>query len=517
MWIELRAQRILVYSRMPELGMSVAPMHVYPLSKMRSFKRTNAPAALVAQQRGDRSDSTGVGNASSRSNFRLSIGPTEILPICSHHDARRNNRQCWCCVAFILIDDADAMSCFVCMSNSEQKALEWVNALQLTQRALQARYTGPVANEIPHFKQLFDSDSGNGLKVVESEVQQMCQTELSRQQDQDLSTMLEACDRLLKCMQDEVRKIQRWDLDDDECSMCVATSFANIIMEYVTNFLRNSSKSQDVPDIEHDQAFSLCKWSLSFQAQLERVGVYSSEVISYDVCMYSHSLNLINNYSLVLSEKLTVLLKACAAQDFNKDFHAEKGIKRTEAGLPITTSPIDAFSFLNGIIYRAVSAGHQLAVAFVAVACIPVLKNFVQDWKAALQTSFKENPCFEILLPVANGMRHCSNLLVTLEADPAIESLSSPESVALISEAASILGKPVISIEDALSDVRPHFQDAWKSCVGLLVECICGSVLEILDPERVPDKMWNNGYVGCCVHAYIVTTIGNACSCFESS
>ena len=74
-WIELRAQRILVYSRMPELGMSVAPMHVYPLPKMRSFKRTNAPAALVAQQRGDRADSTGVGNATSRSHFRLSIGP----------------------------------------------------------------------------------------------------------------------------------------------------------------------------------------------------------------------------------------------------------------------------------------------------------------------------------------------------------------------------------------------------------------------------------------------------------
>jgi len=504
-WIELRAQRILVYSRMPELGANVTPMSVYPVSQMRSFKRIPAPASLVATQRGDRADSVGLSALAGGRRLRLSTGKeVQDTQICSHASARKDGRQCWCCVEFVYIDDADAISGFVCMSNSEQKALEWVNAFQLTQRALQARYTGPVSNEIPYFKQLFDSNSGNGQQAVESAVHDKCQQALSRLQDSDLSTILEACDRMLQYMREEVKKIERWDLDNDECSILVARAFANIIMENVTNYLRNSAKSNDVADIEHDEAFALCTWSLSFQAQLELVGVFSTEIISYDVCMFSHSLILLNKYALSLSEKLAVLLKACAAQDFDRDFQFEKGIKRTEAGLQITTTPIDAFSFLNGIIYRAVATGHQLAVAFVAVACIPVLKTFVQDWKAAVQASFKENPCFEILVPVANGMRHCSNLLVTLESDPTIESLSTPESITLISEAASILGKPIVSIADVLSDVRPFFQDAWKSCVGLLVECICGSLREILDPERVPDKLWNNGCVACCVRAHAI-------------
>jgi hypothetical protein len=482
--------------------MQVTPIAVYPISKMRSFKRIPVPAAIVNQKR-DRSDNTVTPHrpieesASIHTSVRLST--IQISPICTHETARKESgRQCLCCVAFFHVDDRDVLSCFVCMSTSEQMALQWVNALQLAQRALQSRLTGPVANIIPHFKQLYDSDHRAGHKTAENAVHDKCLQEFTRVQDRDLSTMLDACDRLLQYMKEEVRKIQRWDLDDDECSRFIATSFANIIVETVTNYLFNSAKSNDVDFIEHDEAFYLCKWSLSFQAALDEVGVYSTEFISYDVCMYSHSLELIQNYAIGLSQKFAAILKSCAAQDFAPDFQFDK-VSRTEGGLLITSTPIDVFSFLNGIIYRAVATGHQLAIAFVTLACVPVLKNFVQEWNVAFQLYLKTSTSFELLLPLANGMRHCCNLLVTLSEDHAVLSLSSPESLALISSAASLLGKAFPNIESLISEVRPHFQDAWKSCVGPLVDCICKNVVEILDPERVPDKYWNNGCVFSCI------------------
>ena len=488
-WIELRAQRILLYSRIPEAGMQVSPIAVHPISRMRSFKRVPAPALQLSTKRDDRPRSE------SASQVRAKASSTDILPICTHDEARQAGRQCLCCVAFSYIDSHDLLSCFVCMSNNEQTALEWLNALQLTQRALQSRLTGSVANEIPLFKQLFDGDTNTGHKVTENAVHDKCLQEFTRVQDKDLSTMLEACDRLLQYMKQEVRNIQRWDLDDDECSLFVATAFANIILETVTNYLRNSADSCDVDFIEHDEAFYLCKWSLSFQAALEAVGVYSTDVVSYDVCMVSHSLELINNYALALSQKLASLFTTCANRDFASDFQFEKSVRRTEADLPITDTPVDAFSFLNGIIYKAVATGHQLAIAFTAFACIPVLKVFVQQWNAALHAYLKASPSFDLLLPVANGMRHCCNLLVALETDPAIESLNNPESIALISAAASILHKPVIKIEDLLSDLRPHFQDAWRACVAPLVDCICTDIREILDNGLMSDKLWNGGLV----------------------
>lgn len=482
--------------------MQVTPIAVYPISKMRSFKRIPVPAAIVNQKR-DRSDNSVTPHrpieesASIHTSVRLST--IQISPICTHETARREGgRQCLCCVAFFHVDDRDVLSCFVCMSTSEQMALQWVNALQLAQRALQSRLTGPVANIIPHFKQLYDSDHRAGHKTAENAVHDKCLQEFTRVQDRDLSTMLDACDRLLQYMKEEVRKIQRWDLDDDECSRFIATSFANIIVETVTNYLFNSAKSNDVDFIEHDEAFNLCKWSLSFQAALDEVGVYSTEFISYDVCMYSHSLELIQNYAIGLSQKFATILKSCAAQDFAPDFQFDK-VSRTEGGLLITSTPIDVFSFLNGIIYRAVATGHQLAIAFVTLACVPVLKNFVQEWNVAFQLYLKTSTSFELLLPLANGMRHCCNLLVTLSEDHAVLSLSSPESLALISSAASLLGKAFPNIESLISEVRPHFQDAWKSCVDPLVDCICKNVVEILDPERVPDKYWNNGCVFSCI------------------
>jgi hypothetical protein len=293
------------------------------------------------------------------------------------------------------------------MSNSEEVALDWVNALQLTQRAFQARLTGPVSNEIPYFKQLYDSDQSMGHKSVEGSVHDWCLQEFTRVPDRDLSTMLQACDRLLHFMKVEVRKIQRWDVAEEECSMFIATAFANIIVEFVTNYLRNSAKSVDVPDIEHHEAAVLCKWSISFQSELESVGVYSTEFISYDVCMFSHALQLIDNYAVALSEKLAAIFKSCAVQDFSPQFDVEKSIKRNEAGLPMTATPTDAFSFLNGIIYTAVATGHRLAVAFVIFACIPKLKTFVEDWQKALQAFISAGPTFELLLLEANGMRHC--------------------------------------------------------------------------------------------------------------
>lgn len=506
MYVELRAQRILVYSRMPEAGLQVSPIAVYPISRMRSFKRIPAPTVHLNTRRDDRSriDASFLpqqgramapgadGGISSRSSRRGSI---DVLPICTHEVARKEGRQCLCCVSFSHLDDHDALSCFVCMSNSEQMALEWLNALQLAQRAFQSRLTGPVANEIPYFKQLYDSDHNVGHKIAENAVHDKCLQEFTRVQDRDLSTMLEACDRLLLFMKEEVRKIQRWDLDDDECSLFIATAFANIIVETVTNYLRNSAESGDVAFIEHDEAFYLCKWSLSFQAALEAVGVYSTTVTSYDVCMFSHSLQLINNYALALSEKLSTLLKACANHDFAPDFQCDKSEKRTDAGLPITSTPIDAFSFLNGIIYKAVATGHQLAIALTVFACIPALKVFVQEWNSALQLYLKTSPSFDLLLPVANSMRHCCSLLVALEADPAIESLSTPESVALIEAAMSVLRKPVISVESLLADVRPHFQDAWKCCVAPLVDCICSDIRDILDNKEMSEKIWNSGCV----------------------
>ena len=496
-WIELRAQRILVYSRIPEVGMQVTPIAVYSISRMRSFKRVPAPATIVSQK-SDRSDSAGSTHnraivASASISSSLCLSRINASPVCTHDHARKEGRQCLCCIAFFHLDDRDVMSCFVCMSTSEQAALDSVNALQLAQRAFHSRLTGPVANEIPLFKQLFDSDHHVKHKVTENAVHDKCLQEFTRVQDRDLSTMLDACDRLLQYMKEEVRKIQRWDPDDEECGCFVATAFANIIVETVTNYLRNSAKSHDVDFIEHDEAFYLCKWSLSFQAALQAVGVYSTDVISYDVCMFSHSLELISNYAVALSQKLAGLLKACANQDFTPDFQYDKSIKKTEAGLAITATPIDAFSFLNGIIYRAAATEHQLAIALVVFACLPVLKTFVQEWNAALQASLKTSPSFELLVPVANGMRHCSNLLVALETDPVIESVSSPESVAFISQATAILGTTFTSVDNLLADLRPHFQDAWKSCVAPLVECICSSIREILDPERVPDKHWNNG------------------------
>ncbi len=498
-----------MYSRVPEPGTQVTPIAVYPISRMRSFKRIPAPAMHLNAKRDDRSRSDA--SSASHSVRAMAPGPDvsnsarfirrgsiDILPICTHDSARKEGRQCLCCILFCHLDDHDAMSCFVCMSNGEQVALEWLNALQLAQRALQSRLTGPVANEIPHFKQLYDSDHNIGHKIAENAVHDKCLQEFTRSSDRDLSTMLDACDRLLQYMKEEVRKIQRWDLDDDECSLFVATTFANVIVEAVANYLKNSAESGDVDFIEHDEAFYLCKWSLSFQAALEAVGVFSTDAISYDVCMFSHSLQLMNNYALSLSEKLATLLKACANHDFASDFQFnEKSEKRTDAGLPITSTPIDVFSFLNGIIYKAVATGHQLAIAFTAFSCIPALKIFVQEWNTALQSYLKTSPSFDLLLPVANSMRHCCNLLVTLEADPAIESLSSPESVALITAAAAILCKPYISVEDILSDVRPHFQDAWKSCVTPLVDCICSDIRDILDNKQMTDKLWNSGYCSC--------------------
>lgn len=154
-WIELRAQRILVYSRIPEVGMQVTPIAVYSISRMRSFKRVPAPATIVSQK-SDRSDSAGSTHnraivASASISSSLCLSRINASPVCTHDHARKEGRQCLCCIAFFHLDDRDVMSCFVCMSTSEQAALDSVNALQLAQRAFHSRLTGPVANEIPLF------------------------------------------------------------------------------------------------------------------------------------------------------------------------------------------------------------------------------------------------------------------------------------------------------------------------------------------------------------------------------
>jgi hypothetical protein len=495
-WIELRAQRILVFSRAPEHGTQVTPIDVHLIPKMRSFKRVPAPV-VPSNLRRDRSPArSAVANPAIDTQLRLSRIPD--VPICTHDTARKEGgRPCLCCVAFFYVNDCDVVSCFVCMSSGEEMALRWVNSLQLAQRAFQSRLIGPVANEIPYFKQLFDSDQSAGHKNVENAVHDKCLQEFTRVQDLALSTMLEACDRLLKYMKEEVRKITRWDLDDDACSSFVATSFASIIVENVTNFLRNSAKSHDVDFIEHDEAFCLCKWSLSFQAALEEVGVYSTAFISYDVCMFIDSLELLDNYVMWLSQQLADCFRKLAVRDFAPDFQAKDVMRNPNADdLPMPSTPTDLFDFLNKMIYGAVATGHPLAVAFVVFACVPVLKVYVLDWNAALQAYLKDCPSFELLQVVANGMRHCCNLLNKLQEDDAILSISTPESVELISSAASKLGKTFPSVEDLLSDVRPHFQAAWQSCVAPLVDCICKTIqTDILDSDRVPDKYWNNGYV----------------------
>jgi hypothetical protein len=82
-WIELRAERILVYSRAPEPGTQVTPIGVYLFSQIQSFKRIPAPAAVLNQAR-ERFDTTfsapDVSSSASLGNLaQLSRGPPLLV------------------------------------------------------------------------------------------------------------------------------------------------------------------------------------------------------------------------------------------------------------------------------------------------------------------------------------------------------------------------------------------------------------------------------------------------------